>query len=138
MYDGAKTQVRMVGGDSEHFSVEVGVISGPVLSPFLFFLMMDELTRSFQDEVPWYMLFANDIILIDEIRDIVTDRLEVWIYILVEGASTPNKEARKAYCGGTRKTMGRSKKYWRELSHSSPEGSDPIAVKLPRPYLSFA
>ncbi|KAG5612693.1 hypothetical protein H5410_023974 [Solanum commersonii] len=129
MYDGAKTQVRMVGDDSEHFPVEVAVISGPVLSPFLFFLMMDELTQSIQDEVPWYMLFANDIILIDEIRDIVTDR---------EGALTPNKEMRKAYCGGTRKTMGRSEKYWRELSHSSPEGSDPIAVKLPRPYLSFA
>ncbi|KAG5631502.1 hypothetical protein H5410_003219 [Solanum commersonii] len=30
---------------------------------------MDELTRSIQEEVTWCMLFADDIILIDEMRD---------------------------------------------------------------------
>ena len=53
MYDGAKTRVRTVGGDSEPFPVEMGLHQGSVLSPFLFALVMDELTRSIQEEVPW-------------------------------------------------------------------------------------
>ncbi|WMV26024.1 hypothetical protein MTR67_019409, partial [Solanum verrucosum] len=45
MYGEAKTRVRTVGGDSEHFPVEMGLHQGSVLSPFLFALVMDELTR---------------------------------------------------------------------------------------------
>ncbi|WMV56372.1 hypothetical protein MTR67_049757 [Solanum verrucosum] len=78
MYGGAKTQVRTVRGDSEHFPVEMGLHQGSVLSPFLFALVMDELTRSIQEKVPWCMLFADDIVLIDETRDRVNARLEVW------------------------------------------------------------
>ncbi|XP_015162155.1 uncharacterized protein [Solanum tuberosum] len=78
MYGRAKTRVRTVGGDSEHFPVEMGLHQGSVLSPFLFALVMDELTRSVQENVPWCMLFADDIVLIDETRDRVNARLEVW------------------------------------------------------------
>ncbi|KAL3363598.1 hypothetical protein AABB24_012720 [Solanum stoloniferum] len=78
MYGGAKTRVRTVGGDSEHFPVEMGLHQGSVLSPFLFAVVMDELTRSIQEKVPWCMLFADDIELIDETRDRVNARLEVW------------------------------------------------------------
>ncbi|WMV15276.1 hypothetical protein MTR67_008661 [Solanum verrucosum] len=78
MYGGAKTRVRTVGGDSELFPVEMGLHQGSVLSPFLFALVMDELTRSIQEKVPWCMLFADNIVLIDETRDRVNARLEVW------------------------------------------------------------
>ncbi|KAL3356212.1 hypothetical protein AABB24_017079 [Solanum stoloniferum] len=56
----------------------MGLHQGSVLSPFLFALVMDELTRSIQEKVPWCMLFADDIVLIDETRDRVNARLEVW------------------------------------------------------------
>ncbi|XP_070048834.1 secreted RxLR effector protein 78-like [Nicotiana tomentosiformis] len=78
MYDGAKTQVRTVGGDSEHFSVVMGLHQGSVLSPFLFALVIDALTYHIQGEVLWCMLFADDIILIDESRAGVNEKLEVW------------------------------------------------------------
>ncbi|PHT52732.1 Brefeldin A-inhibited guanine nucleotide-exchange protein 5 [Capsicum baccatum] len=78
MYEGAKTQVRTAGGDSEHFSVLTGLHQGSTLSPFLFALVMDVLTRRIQGEVPWCMLFADDIVLIDETRGGVNDKLEVW------------------------------------------------------------
>ncbi|XP_070002807.1 secreted RxLR effector protein 78-like [Nicotiana sylvestris] len=77
MYNGATTRVRTVGGNSEYFPVVMGLHEGLALSPFLFSLVMDALTHHIQGEVPWYMLFTDDIVLIDETRDGVNERLEV-------------------------------------------------------------
>ena len=38
----------------------------------------DELTKSIQEEVPWSMLFVDDIILMNEIRNRVYAKLEIW------------------------------------------------------------
>ena len=38
----------------------------------------DELTKSIQEEVPWSMLFVDDIILMNEIRNRVNAKLEIW------------------------------------------------------------
>nr|XP_016433670.1 PREDICTED: uncharacterized protein LOC107760169 [Nicotiana tabacum] len=51
MYDGAKIWVRTVGRDSEHFPVVMGLHQGSALSPFLFALAIDALTRHIQGEV---------------------------------------------------------------------------------------
>jgi len=45
---------------------------GYALSPLLFVIVMDELT------IPWCMLFANDIVLVDETRAGVNAKLELW------------------------------------------------------------
>ena len=39
---------------------------------------MDELTRAIQDEIPWCMLFADDIVLVDETKTRVNVKLELW------------------------------------------------------------
>ncbi|XP_070007528.1 uncharacterized protein [Nicotiana sylvestris] len=78
MYDGAKTQVMTVEGDSEYFLVVMELHQGSALSPFLFVLVMHVLTYYIQGEVPWCMLFTDDIVLIDEMRAGVNERLEVW------------------------------------------------------------
>ncbi|KAL4180956.1 hypothetical protein AMTRI_Chr12g234930 [Amborella trichopoda] len=39
---------------------------------------MDGLTKYLQDEVPWYMLFTDDIVLIDETQNDVNTKLEFW------------------------------------------------------------
>ena len=39
---------------------------------------MDELTGAIQDEIPWCMLFADDIVLVDETRAGVNVKLELW------------------------------------------------------------
>ncbi|XP_070025647.1 uncharacterized protein [Nicotiana sylvestris] len=77
MYDGAMTRVRTVGGDSEPFPVVIRLHQGSVLSPLLFALAMDALTHHIQGEVPWCMLFADDIVLIDKMRG-ANERVEVW------------------------------------------------------------
>ena len=52
-------------GDMEYFPIDIGLHQGSSLSPFLFTIIMDALTREIRDEVPLCMLFANDIVLID-------------------------------------------------------------------------
>ena len=61
MYSGAMTTVMTVVRKTNSFSITVGLHQGSALSPYLFALVMDELTRHMKDEVPWCMLFADDI-----------------------------------------------------------------------------
>ncbi|KAF3616099.1 hypothetical protein FXO37_35207 [Capsicum annuum] len=42
----------------------------------MFALVMDVLTRSIQGEVPWCMLFEDDVVLIDKTRGCVNEKLE--------------------------------------------------------------
>src|SRR4029450_2942072 len=78
MYDGCGTIVRTPVGEISDFSIIVGLHQGSALSPYLFALIMDELTRYIQDDIPWCMLFADDIVLVDETREGVNAKLEVW------------------------------------------------------------
>ena len=43
---------------------------------------MDELTKHIQDDIPWCMLFADDIVLIDETKFGVNAKLDVWREVL--------------------------------------------------------
>jgi len=78
MYEGVRTRVKTVVGDTEDFPIDIGLHQGSALSPLLFTIVMDELTKGIQDEIPWCMLFADDIVLIDETREGVNTKLERW------------------------------------------------------------
>uniref|UniRef100_K3XSG9 Reverse transcriptase domain-containing protein n=1 Tax=Setaria italica TaxID=4555 RepID=K3XSG9_SETIT len=39
---------------------------------------MDEVTRDIQGDMPWCMLFADDVVLVDETRAGVNRKLELW------------------------------------------------------------
>ena len=69
-------------GDTEYFFIDIGLHQGSTLSPFLFTTVMDELTREIQDEIPWCMLFADDIVLVDETRDGLNVKLGKWSHTL--------------------------------------------------------
>jgi Reverse transcriptase (RNA-dependent DNA polymerase) len=50
---------------------------GSTLSPYIFTLVMDEITNDIQGDIPWCMLFADDVVLIDESRIEVNQKLEL-------------------------------------------------------------
>ncbi|WMV47268.1 hypothetical protein MTR67_040653, partial [Solanum verrucosum] len=52
-------------------------IMGSTLSPFLFVLAMDALMRHIQEEVSWCLLFADDIVLVEDMQSDIKVRLEV-------------------------------------------------------------
>jgi len=82
MYEGVKTSVRTLASDTEYFPIDIGLHQGLTLNQFLFTIVMDELTREIEDEVPWCILFADDIVLIDETRDGLNEKLEKWRHTL--------------------------------------------------------
>ena len=49
MYDGVVANVRTCGGITNDFSITIELHQGSALSPFLFVIVMDELTRAIQD-----------------------------------------------------------------------------------------
>ena len=50
------------------FPIKIGLHQGSALSPYLFTLVMDEVTRGIQGDIPWCMLFTDDVVLVDESR----------------------------------------------------------------------
>ncbi|XP_071731054.1 uncharacterized protein [Rutidosis leptorrhynchoides] len=78
MYDGAKACVWTPVGNTEYFPIEVGLHQGSALSPFLFALILDELYRGIQENIPWCLIFADDIVLVSKTKDELNRRLEQW------------------------------------------------------------
>jgi len=67
--------VRTCDGNTTDFSINIGLHQGSALSPYLFALVMDEVTKDIQGEIPWCMLFADDVVLVDESRAGVNRKL---------------------------------------------------------------
>jgi hypothetical protein len=72
MYDNVVTSVRTSDEDTNDFLINIGLHQGSALSPYLFALLTDEVTRDIQGGIPWCMLFADYVILVDEIGQELT------------------------------------------------------------------
>jgi hypothetical protein len=68
MYDSIVTSVRTSDGDTNDFPINIGLHQGSALNPYLFALVMDEVTRDIQGGIPWCMLFTDNVILVDKSR----------------------------------------------------------------------
>jgi len=78
IYDGVVANVRTYGGITSDFSITIWLHQGSALSPFLFAIVIDELSRAIQDEIPWCMLFTDDNVLVHETRAEVNAKLELY------------------------------------------------------------
>jgi hypothetical protein len=75
MHDNVMKSIRISDGDTNDFSINIGLHQGSALSPYLFALVMDEVTRDIKCGIPWCMLFTDDVILVDESRTGLTRSL---------------------------------------------------------------
>ncbi|KAK3528813.1 hypothetical protein QTP70_011605 [Hemibagrus guttatus] len=82
MYERSRTVVRCAVGQTEEFKVKVGLHQGSALSPFLFAIVMDQLSEEVRQESPWMMMFADDIVICSESREQVEENLERWRFAL--------------------------------------------------------
>ena len=78
MYSNARSRVRVGEEYSEEFEVKVGVHQGSVLSPLLFIIVLEALSREFRSEVPREDLYADDLDIIAESLEEFVRRLLTW------------------------------------------------------------
>ena len=71
-------QQRLNGRESNAFSVRVGVHHGSVLSPFLFIIVLEALSREFREGLPIELLYADDLFLMAESEELLMEKLRKW------------------------------------------------------------
>ena len=78
MYMGVTTAVRMKGEESKEFEVKMGVHQGSVLSPLLFTIALEALSRHFRKDLPWEVFYADGLVLLAESREILMEKIKIW------------------------------------------------------------
>ena len=63
---------------TEEFKVGVELHQGSALSPFLFAIIIDKLTEDIRKDVPWDMLFADDIVMSRQNQRELEEDLAIW------------------------------------------------------------
>ena len=68
MYDRVSTNIQTLVGITESFPIKVELHQGSALSPFIFTVIMEGISKSVWETVPWCMIFADGIVLVAETR----------------------------------------------------------------------
>ena len=77
-YKDSNSAVRVNNTVGEKFNVEVGMHQGSVLSPLLFILVLEALSREFRSGLPWELFYADDLVIISENLDKLEERYCAW------------------------------------------------------------
>ena len=78
MYENAKSTVNINGTIGDPFPVKVGVHQGSVLSPLLFIIVLEALSREFRTGLPWELLYADDLVLMADSIEELEILFERW------------------------------------------------------------
>ncbi|KAK3560072.1 hypothetical protein QTP86_033795 [Hemibagrus guttatus] len=106
MYERSRTVVKCAVGQTEEFKVEVGLHQGSALSPFLFAIVMDQLSEEVRQEPPWTMMFADDIVICSESREQVEESLERWRFALERRGMKVSRSKTEYMCVNEREGSG--------------------------------
>ncbi|KAK3544185.1 hypothetical protein QTP86_008287 [Hemibagrus guttatus] len=106
MYERSRTVVRCAVGQTEEFNVEVGLHQGSALSPFLFAIVMDQLSEEVRQESPWTRMFADDIVICSESREQVEENLERWRFALERRGMKVSRSKTEYMCVNEREGSG--------------------------------
>ncbi|MCI4382152.1 hypothetical protein PGIGA_G00260540 [Pangasianodon gigas] len=106
MYERSRTVVRCAVGQTEEFKVEVGLHQGSALSPFLFTMVMDQLSEEVRQESPRTMMNADDIVICSESREQVEENLERWRFALERRGMKVSRSKTEYMCVNEREGSG--------------------------------
>ena len=78
MYENAKSTANINGTLDDPFPVRDGVHEGSVLSPLLFIIVLEALSREFRRGLPWELLYADDLLLMSDSIEELEILFERW------------------------------------------------------------
>ena len=70
--------MRLNGRESNAFNVKEGVHQGSVLSPLLFIIVLEALSREFREGLPMQLHHADDLVLMAESKELLMEKLRKW------------------------------------------------------------
>ena len=84
MYTNARSRVCVGEGFSQELKVTVRVHQGSLLSPLLFIIVLEALSREFRAAVSWEDLYADDLVIIADSQEECVRRLLIWKEAMVK------------------------------------------------------
>ena len=78
MYKDVRSRVRVGDEYIEEFGVGVGVHQGSVLSPLLFIIVLEALSREFRTGCPWELLYADDLMISAGSMEELLVKVKTW------------------------------------------------------------
>ncbi|EYC05843.1 hypothetical protein Y032_0080g1396 [Ancylostoma ceylanicum] len=78
-----RSRLQAATSTSAEFGISVGVHQGSALSPLLFILVMDAITRDLQRPALWTLLYADDVMLASEQKEDLERQTQAWSERLV-------------------------------------------------------
>ena len=112
MYIGAKTVVRTVYGNSKGFEVKVGMHQDSGLSPLLFVIVVEAISREFRVALPWELLYADDLAVIAETEVELIERLREWKENVESKGMRVNMNKTKVVISGVRQMVRQKAARW--------------------------
>ena len=64
--------------ESVEFAVKVGVHQKSVLSPLLFIIVLEALSKKFRTGLPWELFYADDLALLAESKEELLEMIRQW------------------------------------------------------------
>ena len=74
MYEDASTKVRIIERVAL-LMLKLGVHQGSVLSPLLFIIVLEALSREFREGLPMELLYADDLVPITETKELLLEKV---------------------------------------------------------------
>ena len=112
MYQDARSKVRVNNSYSDVFDVNVGVHQGSVLSPLLFIIVLEALSREFRIGCPWELLYADDLVILAESLEELLDKMKIWKQQLeMKGLRVNMGKTKVMICGSTLNSLKDSGKH---------------------------
>lgn len=82
MYKRARTAVKTDDSLGKWFDVQVGLHQGSALSPLLFIVVLEMISKEIRGGLPWEILYADDLVLMAENVDELKEKLSAWKYAM--------------------------------------------------------
>ena len=74
----ASTSVKLGASESVEFAIKVGVHQESVLSPLLFIIVLEALSKKFRIGLRWELFYADDLALLAESEEELLEMIRQW------------------------------------------------------------